>query len=466
MAQTNDPTTWIVSPDPAVVERQALLKQLGIADDPNLSTAELRERTAYGSRADRAVSADVARDIKGGFNTLGDARWASTSYFKRLDGINGLLTKGDIITLGQYAFNTRWNATQDVGTGVVFGGGNSGQENVVGGNIANVGTGTSNLTGIPTLVNENGNWVFILGGYDNVVNGWAVILAGFHCKVNVDANHITIGGGSFHVVNASTAYGTIGGGTINTIGGTNPTVGGGNSNQAIANGATVAGGQTNTASQTGTTVGGGVSNTASNSNATVAGGSTGVASGNSSTVGGGLNNQATNTGSTVPGGRDNVASATYSLATGRGASAIENGQHAHAAGVFTVQADAQVNRWCLKKQTTDATVGNLEVDPAAPPTIPPNTTWAFSALIVARRTDVAGDNAAFEVKGCFKRDAGNTAALVGAPTVTALGASAGAATWTVTVSSQSAGALLLRVTGEAAKTIRWVCELRASSVGQ
>ncbi|WP_275560946.1 hypothetical protein, partial [Pseudomonas sp. 2(2015)] len=66
------------------------------------------------------------------------------------------------------------------------------------------------------------------------------------------------------------------------------------------------------------------------------------------------------------------------------------------------------------------TAANLEVAPSTVPTVPTDTTWAFSALVVARRTDVDGDNAAFEIKGCVKRDAGSTTALVGTPTVTSL----------------------------------------------
>ena len=53
---TNDPSTWVVSPDPAVVERQALLKMLGIADDPSLSIAQLRDRTAMGANVNKSVS--------------------------------------------------------------------------------------------------------------------------------------------------------------------------------------------------------------------------------------------------------------------------------------------------------------------------------------------------------------------------------------------------------------------------
>lgn len=389
--------------------------------------------------------------------------YAGAAFFKRRSGVGSAYTDGDVIILGSYAYNTRDTATGDVGTGIVAGGGPPVYENVVGGNLANVNTATSNLTGAATLTNENGNWDFILSGYDNVVNGWACVVNGFHQKVGLDANHITIAGGSIHTVNASTIYGSIGGGTQHTLGGNNPTIAGGNGNTATGNGSAVGGGQTNSATGTGATVAGGVSNTASNSNATVVGGSTNTASSNSSTVIGGLTNTAsTGTGATVAGGRDNLATGAYSLATGRQAVASESGMHAHAQAAFATAGDAQINRWALKKQTTDATASNLEADTGAPPVIPVDTTWAFSALIVARRTDVDGDNAAYKVEGCFKRDAGSTAALVGTPTVTALGASAGASTWTVTVNSFSAGTLRLIVTGEAAKTIRWVCELRAS----
>ena len=374
---------------------------------------------------------------------------------KRAPG--GAFTTGNVMIMGDFAY-----ATNGIATSAVFGGA-VGNENVIGGNLANVDTATSNLTGAPTLTGENGNWNFLLGGYDTVVNGWANSVIGYHCKVEANANHCTISGGSRHVATTTAQYGSIGGGTLNVVTGNNPTVAGGNNNKATNNGATVAGGQNNTASGNGSSVGGGVNNSATLDNATVVGGNTNSATAQYSSVIGGLTNNATATGATVAGGRSNTASGQYSLATGRGAVATEAHQHAHGVASFAVAGDAQVNRWALKKQTTDATAGNLECDTGAPPTIPADTTWAFSALVVARRTDIDGDNAAFEVKGCFKRDAGSTAAFVGTPTITSLGASAGAAAWTVTTGSFSSGTLRLIVTGEAAKTIRWVAELRASS---
>lgn len=370
----------------------------------------------------------------------------------------GAFTAGDVVLIGGHAYAAGGIATAAVA------GGSPNYENVIGGNLANVDTAASNLDGAPVLAGENGNWNFLLGGYDTVVNGWACSVVGFHCKINAGANHITIGGGSRHVAAADAAYGTIGGGTLNEVAGNEATVAGGRSNKATANTALVSGGANNTASASAAVVSGGTSNAASNANAVIVGGNSNVASGNSASVGGGLTNTASATAATVPGGRDNTASGTNSLATGRGAVALENGQHAHAAVPFTTPGDAQVNRWSLKKQTTDATAANLEADTGAPPVIPQNTTWAFSALVVARRADADGDNAAYEVRGCLKRDTGNTAALVGVPSVTALGASAGAAAWTVSVAAFSVGTLRLIVTGEAAKTVRWVAELRAAQV--
>ena len=74
--ETNDPSTWQNSPDPVQAERQALLKLLGLSvDDTTISLSELRARTGAGGRAESAVNADVAREVKGGFNAKGDARW-------------------------------------------------------------------------------------------------------------------------------------------------------------------------------------------------------------------------------------------------------------------------------------------------------------------------------------------------------------------------------------------------------
>ena len=373
----------------------------------------------------------------------------------------GTYTAGNIVTIGDYAKHTR----ADAGTSLVAGGAPN-YENVVGGNISNVDTATSNLTGAPTLTSENGNWNFIHGGYDTVVNGWANCVTGFHTKVDVNANHCTIGGGSRNTANAAASYGTIGGGTGGTIDGASATIGGGSTNTATGNNSTVAGGNTNQATASASTIGGGSTNTATGNTSTVAGGYSNTASALSSSVIGGQTNAASGVGSTVPGGRSNYAQGDYSSARGYGSIATQYGEDAHASIFFAAPGDAQSSSVQLFRQTTDATASDLRINNAAPPTCPENTTWMVRAMVVARRTDTTGDNAAWTVTGTYKRDVGNTGAWVGTPTVTSVGASAGAATWTVTTGSYSVGNPRIIVTGEAAKTIRWVSKFEVVQVQQ
>ena len=374
----------------------------------------------------------------------------------------GPYTAGPVVKIGQYATNLRYDLTGDVGTGLVAGG-SPNYENVVGGNLANVDTATSNLTGAPALTGEDGNWAFVLAGYDNVVNGWASVVSGFHVKVNPGANHATVAGGSRHTVNAASVYPTVSGGTGHIVGGASATVAGGTTNTATGNNSTVSGGNNNQATGSASTVSGGSTNTATGNNSTVVGGNSNTASGLSSTAIGGQTNTAAGIGATVPGGRSNTATADYSQARGYGAVATNFAEDALAANSFATPGDAQASRMVLFRQTTDATASDLRLNNAAPALCPENTSWAFRALVVARRADADGENATWEVRGAYKRDAGNTGALVGTPVVTSLGANGGN-TWTLTVGSYSTGNLRLIGTGEAAKTVRWVATLDVTQV--
>ena len=373
----------------------------------------------------------------------------ASSYLTGRAG-SGPYTTGDVIEVGGYASNTR----SSVGTSLVAGG-SPNYENVVGGNLANVDTPTSNLTGVPTLTGEDGNWNFLLGGYDTVVNGWANAVVGFHSKIPAGVNHCVIAGGSRHTMQTGASYGTASGGTGHVIGGASATVSGGTTNTATGNNSTVGGGNSNSATAPASTISGGSTNTASGNNSSIVGGNSNTASGLSSTVVGGQTNTASGIGAAVPGGRSNTAAGDYSTARGYGAVTTHYGEDAHAALPFSTPGDAQTSRIIAFRQTTDATASDLRVNNASPPLCPENTTWAFRAQVVARRTDVDGENAAWEVTGTYKRDAGNTGALVGTPVVTSLGANGGN-TWTLAVGSYSTGNLRLIVTGEAAKTIRWV----------
>jgi hypothetical protein len=378
----------------------------------------------------------------------------------------GTRTPGSVIKIG-----TEAAMPANIGTAMIVGGGAPNYENVIGGITVNVNTANSNVPlegageGAGALVDPDGNWNSILGGYDNVVNGWANQVQSYHSKVEAGANHGTIAGGSIHTIGTNVGYATIGGGTGHSVTG---------------NYATVAGGTTNNASGLNTTIGGGLNHTATQRSAVVAGGESNDATATYATVGGGLSNDATGSAATVAGGqtnvasgassfvagRENTASSEWTVATGRNASASVPGERAHAADFFAVKGDAQHRTFVLRKQTTDATVTELFANSAgsARMLVPADSTWTFSALVTARRTDADNESAGYKIEGVLDRNAtANTIAFVGTPTVTVLGEDV--AGWDCAVGVETTvGALIIRVTGEAAKTIRWVAVVDAVQV--
>ena len=386
------------------------------------------------SDADKPVSTSTQEALDSKVSTVDVLVQAGDSAF----------TNGSIVKVGAYSFIMR----PDVNMSVVLGGGVN-NENVIGGNYENVNTGTSNLAGVlPTLTGTDGQWNFIMNGYDNVANGWAIILNGFHNRVAQGGNHATISGGSIHTI-GNCNYATIAGGTGHNIadGASGAAIGGGIGHKASSSSTTIAGGNTNEASGMSSTVGGGRMHKASGSNSTISGGDTNAASGS---------------GSAIPGGISNTAAGLGSIATGRGANAFAGGMRAHGSMVAT-PGDSQDMVVNMKRDTTTATASGLSLDGSGGLVIPVDTTWAIEATVVARRTDVDGESAAWRFTALMKRDAGNTAALIGTPAITSLGANAGN-TWNLAVSYATAGNLNVTVTGEDGKTIRWLANLRIVSV--
>lgn len=86
--------------------------------------------------------------------------------------------------------------------------------------------------------------------------------------------------------------------------------------------------------------------------------------------------------------------------------------------------------------------------------LPNDTTWLFSILVVARRTDADNESAMYKLEGGIDNNA-NTVALVGTVTKTVLAEDTVA--WDVNVlANNTTKTLDVQVTGENAKTIRWV----------
>jgi hypothetical protein len=163
-----------------------------------------------------------------------------------------------------------------------------------------------------------------------------------------------------------------------------------------------------------------------------------------------------------------VASGNYSHAEGSWAKAFRYGQHAKASGQVNVAGDVQYSNYSQFATTTDATAtvltsGGGAVDSGGGAatsvlTIPVSVAMYYRIELIARRTDVAGECAAWTITGAFSRDATGAPRDVGSPT-TVTWADAAASAWTAAVSianpSGSIYYLALTATGEAAKTIRW-----------
>lgn len=261
-------------------------------------------------------------------------------------------------------------------------------------------------------------------------------------------------------VSASNYFSVSLGGNANAASGANASTIGGQNNIASANSSSVNGGQSNTASQSNSAINGGTSNNASNSNASINGGSGNTASGSNSFVSGGQSNTANATNSGVLNG-------------GYGSTRSIQGNTVLPASSFPISATLGVQQSAilvLGRQTTDATATVLASNQSAASgtnqvILPNNSAYYFRGECIAGVTG-AGDTKGWYIEGVIKRGAGvGTTALVGTPSVTSLYADAGAATWAVTATADTTnGGLAITVTGQAATTIRWVCQIRTTEM--
>ena len=265
-----------------------------------------------------------------------------------------------------------------------------------------------------------------------------------------------IGGYAGNVISDTVAGGTIGGGghslSIQRVTGGYGTVGGGSGNVAGGSHATVGGGNSNIASGTYSTIGGGANNTAN-----------GV---QRATVGGGGHNSASGYYATVAGGNLNTASGAYAaVAGGSDADASHYGEFALAGGRFSYPGagQAQTSVYVLRRTTTSGTATDLFLDGDTAMqslTVAAGRTVTFDILVVARTE--AGASAGYQFLGVIENQGGTTG-FIGTPQKTVLGEDV--ASWDVNVIADNANdALVIRVTGAAATTVRWVATARTVEV--
>jgi hypothetical protein len=164
-------------------------------------------------------------------------------------------------------------------------------------------------------------------------------------------------------------------------------------------------------------------------------------------------------------GSGSAATAVDSLAVGTGANATLYGQKAFANGSFATAGDAQRGMYVLRNITTTNGVTELFLDGASERLVlPDNSLFTFDILVAGRRTDATGGGAGYRFVGVAKKDAtAGSITFVGTPSKTIIGETNNAWDAAVTVDT-TAGSLRVRVTGETAKTIRWVATVQTTEV--
>jgi hypothetical protein len=420
------------------------------------------------------------------------------------------------VASGQYAVIGGGLGNQSSGTVTTVAGGAG---NIVGGTYAGVLSGISNTA--------NGFSSGIVSGYTNTAAGHLNFIGGGFTNSGTSASAVTTQSGTMNGTTAVTLSGSnanikvgqfISGTSIATfpstyvaaISGTSLTLSqaaSGSSTSTLSfftpHGVVVGGGNNQATGSYSFIGGGGDAGTAANRN---------VASGDWSFVGGGRGNQATGAGSVVAGGGwdgttftgntssglasavltglANTASGSYSVVLGGNAntatgnnSSVLSGAYGTSRGlvgnttfaasnspVAVLVGASQSSLLVLGKQTTDATPTALCSNGNAAGTtnqviLPNNSAYFFRGEVVSGKT-AAGDTKGWTIEGVIKRGANAAStALVGVPTVTSTYADLGAATWDIAVTADTTnGGLRVTFTGQAATTIRTVCQIRTTEM--
>lgn len=166
-----------------------------------------------------------------------------------------------------------------------------------------------------------------------------------------------------------------------------------------------------------------------------------------------------------------------SVAVGTYGGVDQAGAFTFSEGGFTTANQASITTLIGRMRTTDATATEIgfpgaqaECQSSLAPTgriiLNNNSSYIFDCDIAARVSPTGTDYSFWNIKFCITREAAaaNTA-LVGTPTITVLGQTAGATAWTVAVTADTTnGRPAIALTGAAATTIRWAMSARVTKV--
>lgn len=176
------------------------------------------------------------------------------------------------------------------------------------------------------------------------------------------------------------------------------------------------------------------------------------------------------TGVTLIGNCNSIISsgANYSSIIGGSAGRADMyGENVRANGQFSSAGDAQASHLIGRIITSNATVTEIALDGSSARIVLTNdSTYLFDVDVVARNTTDDTQSAAWNLKFAIRRGAAaaNTS-LIGTPVKVIFGQDTGSTTWDVNVTADTTnGRPNISVQGEAAKTIRWVANLRITKV--
>jgi hypothetical protein len=403
-------------------------------------------------------------------------------------GIQGSIAGGTFGTItGTYNFigGGISNTASNNYSLVVGGNANSalGIYNFIGGGFTNSGTanaavttqsGTMNATTAVTLSGSNANIKVgqYITGTSIATDTYVAAISGTSLTLSKVAS-----GSSTSTLSFFTPHGVVVGGGNNQATGSYSFIGGGGDAGTAAN--------RNTASGPWSAVVSGRNNIASGAGAFIGGGgyyeglgatnNGNTASGDVSVVNGGILNQATGFASTIIGGQGNSANNSFGAVFGNyGSGRSINGNIVLSANVSPlgtfVAGSSQSALLVLARQTTDATATALTSNTAAATTnnqviLPNNSAYFFTGEVISGVTG-GGNTKGWTIEGVIKRGANAAStALVGTPTVTSTYADAGASTWAIAVTADTTnGGIRVTFTGQAATTIRTVCQIRTTEM--
>ena len=463
--------------------------------------AQKTDSTATGGNARGANSVDwqtirsaATQVASGQYSVIGGGYGQTASNFESAvfsGQLNSVTSLAGCILGGQA------NLVSGSNSSIVGGSSNTtaGYYNFVGGGFTNSGTasaavttqsGTMNGTTAVTLSGSNAS--IKVGQY---ITGTSIASDTYVAAISGTALTLSkvASGSSTSTLSFYTPHGVVVGGGNNQATGSYSFIGGGgdagtaaNRNVASGDWSTVAGGWKNVASGYGAVISGGGlfgvgqggGNTANGAGSTISGGSNHTASGFLSTVAGGYANNATQNGSVVTGGWSNTATSAYGTVNGgnlgttraiTGYSVFPSCSTPISSSVGVSQASLLV----LAKETTNATPTVLLSDAnAAGGTnqviLPNNSAYYFTGEVISGVTG-GGNSKGWTISGVIKRGANAGATTLVGSTVTSLYADAGAATWTIGLTADTTnGGLAVTFTGQAATTIRTVCQIRTTEM--